>query len=1143
MGEEIQLKTSSRGILTISKGYKRFIFFLLAIFLAGHCFASNTINQYRFSSLDMESGLPNNSVFTLAQDYLGYMWIGTFGGLARYDGKKFVSYKPNPSEPGSITSSVIFDILEDSQQRLWVGTDGGGLNLYQRDTDSFIAKRYSADDPTSISSDQVFTLFEDSSGTIWVGTGGGGLNRMVDDNHFITYLANPLSKRSLQSNTIREIIQDHRGSIWIGTDGGGLATYLPEEDSFVSFFYQPPLENQVTSFAKNNSGESLQSTNSPLGSSVKALYEDSRNILWVGFEGAGLAIFDPIRKEFTSINLPGIEDDPISVRTIKEDRYGRIWVGTDGDGLSILEIENNPTGHGINPKNITHLTSDPTLEYSLSSDKIRDVFIDMTGLVWIGLRDGGLNLFNPLSFSFHNLSSDSESPYRLSGNTIRKILEAPDGDIWIATDGNGLNHYDPKTKEITWPLTHLSEPFDVSSLTYSLFIDGGILWIGTDDAGVYAYNMEENKITSHFQRNDDSHLSSNAVWDIFKDSYDYLWFGTEGGGLNRFDPESQTFKVFTFDTRDPCSILGNSVRIIFEDHKRNLWIGTWDGGLNLYRRETEDFVRFHSIPGNSKTLSDNSVNTIFEDSKGVLWIGTAGGGLNRFDVTDETFTNWNQSDGLSSDNILGILEDANGYLWLTSDNGLTRFNSITGECVKFYREDGLQGNEFMRHAYLTASDGTFYVGGTKGVTYFNPTTILPREVDSPFLVTGLKIQNKNVTVGPLQLENPEKFRLLLDRPLYENPVVHLAPTDSFITFTFALFDFVNPGRNEYAVMLEGQDADWTNLGNQNSITFPILPPGTYILRIRATHYNGIVHSFEQKVTIQVDKFFYQRWYAILGAVLLLMLILFLLVRIRLQKLHAKNAELREYSIYIQDAREQQRKEIAREIHDQLGQILTSLKFDAFWLRNAMKTSSDVLPEMVERTNEMVNVMDSALDSVKNISTRLRPSALDSLGFSEALQWQAMEFQQRTGISCKVESSIEAEQLPQEVSTTLYRILQELLTNVIRHAQATEVSIIFHITDSDYYLRVSDNGIGCTAKAIKSKTAFGFISIRERCESLGGMVRISSSAMRENTWLVKWEHYTERSIPEVEHNQGTTVEILIPLRSVAMYYKASETNEL
>ena len=1131
MGEGSQPQPSVGTSSSRSKGFPRILLFLAVFCTASLGFPATSAHEYRFSSLDMESGLPNNSVFTLAQDYLGYMWIGTFGGLARYDGKEYVSYKPNPSQPGSITSAVIFDILEDSQQRLWVGTDGGGLNLYQRDTDSFIAKRYNADDPASISSDQVFALFEDSSGTIWIGTGGGGLNRMVDDDHYITYLADSSSRRALQSNTIREIIQDHRGAIWIGTDGGGLATYLPEEDSFATYFYQPPGQNQTTTFAMQNAGEPGRSANYPLGSSVKALYEDSRNLLWIGFEGAGLAIFDPSRKEFTPIALPGIGDDPVSVRTIIEDRYGRIWVGTDGDGLSILEIAPNPAGRGIGPYSVTHLVSDPTLEYSLSSDKIRDVFIDMTGLVWIGLRDGGLNLFNPLSFSFHNLSSDRDPPYKLSGNTIRKILEAPDGAIWIATDGYGLNRYDPKTQEISWPLDELSEPFDVSELTYSLLIDGDILWIGTDDAGVYAYDMVSQRIVRHFQRNDDSNLSSNAVWDIFKDSYGILWFGTEGGGLNRFDRESETFTVFTFDTYNPNSILGNSVRIIFEDRVRNLWIGTWDGGLNLFRRDTEDFKRFQSVPGDMQTLSDNSVNTIFEDSRGSLWIGTAGGGLNRFYTNSGTFVTWNQADGLSSDNVLGILEDADGYLWLTTDNGLTRFDTTTGGCVKFYKEDGLQGNEFMRKAYHTASDGTFYVGGTKGVTYFNPTAIQPRDVDSPFLVTGLKLQNKNVTVGPLQLEDPDKVRLLLDRPLYKNPVVHLAPTDSFITFTFALFDYVNPARNEYAVMLDGQDADWTNLGRQNSITFPILPPGTHILRIRATHYNGIVHSIEQKVTIQVDKFFWQRWYTLLGASLLLGMTFFFLVRMRLQKLHAKNAELRQYSIHIQEAREEQRKEIAREIHDQLGQILTSLKFDAFWLRKTLQNSPEAHPEVLERTDEMVAVMDTALESVKNISTRLRPSALDSLGFSEALQWQAMEFQQRTGIKCTVESSKETEQLPSEVSITLFRVLQELLTNVIRHAQATAVSIIFHITDTDYYLRVSDNGVGCTAKMIKSKTAFGFISIRERCESLGGMVRISSSGMTEHTWLVRWEHRTQRAIPEVEQNQGTTVEILIPVRGV------------
>lgn len=1112
-------------------------------------------SEYRFSSLTMESGLSNNSVFTIAQDYLGYMWMGTFGGLTRFDGNEYVAYKPDPSNTGSLTSSVVFDILEDSRKRVWIGTDGGGLNLYHRDSDTFSSSRFDPDNPDSLSSDQVFSLCEDSSGALWIGTGGGGLNRMIDTEHFVTYMADPGDMHALQSNTIRKIIQDHSGTIWIGTDGGGLARYLPEEDSFTTYWYKnfyrwDGRNSQKGFISAGLSGSTIESET--LGTSIKALYEDSREVLWVGFEGVGLTILNPATREFYPLELEELTgiNSYISIRSVIEDSFGRIWVGTDGDGLYILQLKEQEDPNLPQSYIVNHIKSNPYLAHSLSSDKIRDIFIDMTGLIWIGLRDGGINLFNPLSLSFKNISQESPENNQLSGNKIREITESADSAIWIATDGNGLNRLDPVSGIITQPLDRLPVTSEVSGLTYSLLADGDLLWIGTDGAGVYAFDMKNNIIKKHFTTLDDSQLSSNVIWDIYQDDHGILWLGTEGGGLNRYDSETGTFTPFRFDTNNPSSIRGNSVRVIFQDSLQNLWVGTWDGGLNRYISDSAGFERFVSVPGDSSSLSDNSVNTIFEDSNGVLWIGTAGGGVNAFNTIDRSFTSYKQIDGLTSDNVLGILEDAEGFLWFTTDNGLTRFNTETKQCIKFIAEDGIQGNEFTQKAFFSASNGIFYVGGTEGVTFFDPQHIIPRSVDSPFLITGLKLQNKNVTVGPLQLEDSKELRALLDKPLYENPVIQLDPRDRFITFSFALFDFVNPDRNEYSVALDGLDTGWTDLGNKNSITFATLPPGTYTLRIRGIHYNGLLHPQEQSITIHVDKYLWQQWYFILALCLVSGLLLFGVYILRMRALHAKNAELRRYSLYIQEAREQQGKIIAREIHDELGQMLTSLKFDTFWVVKKLKqyiagqdadpTISDsqemsavLMPDcqmLLSRTGDMIEVIDSALESVKTISTRLRPSALDSLCFSEALQWQALEFQKRTGIICKLESKKESKRLPEEVSITLFRVLQEVLTNIMRHAQATAVTITFHETDTDYYLKISDNGIGCTQKQLRAKTSFGIISIRERCEAVGGTVRISSSRLLEvspKIGLISMGNSSQHS-NELPYGKGTTIEILIPL---------------
>ncbi|MBN2859568.1 MAG: hypothetical protein JXK93_04805 [Sphaerochaetaceae bacterium] len=1079
----------------ISYRYRLTLFLLLMVLSA----VSGA--EYRFISYTMDSGLSNNSVFCMTQDRYGYMWIGTFGGLNRYDGTEYTVYKPDPANRSGLTSSVIFDVYEDSEGQIWVGTDGGGLHLYDRESDSFSSFRFDSKDPHSISSNQVFTILEDSSGVLWVGTGGGGLNRMTEEGTFISYATDPSSRDALHSSIIRKIIQDTSGIVWLATDGGGLARYNPDADTFTSFVHR----------------RSLPDGTSVSGDSIKSLFEDSEGTLWVGFEDAGLAQFNPITREFLTVPLTDNPYESLSVRSVNEDDQGRLWIGTDGDGLFLITEVNTER------QKVTHIEHQDHVRTGLNSDRVRSIFIDATGLVWIGMRDGGINLFNPLSLSFSRITKSGDVPYALSNSQIRELVETEDHMIWAATDSGLIHRIEPDTMEVSIPL-------DLSGVTedssYALFSDGEFLWVGTDGSGLYKYHIGTDQIIRQYTNQDSSGLKSNVVWDIFRDSKGTLWVGTENGGLHAYDPSSDTFKSYQFETDNPHSILGNSVREIYEDSFQNLWIGTWDGGLNRFISEERGFERFSFVPGDTSSLHDNSVNTIFEDSQRVLWVGTTGGGLNRFERENRTFTSYGTRQGFSDDHILGILEDDNGYLWLSTNNGLVRFHPETGDVVSFWEEDGLAGNEFSHKAYLRASDGRFYFGSSKGITSFLPQKISPRSIESPFLLTGLTLQNEKITVGPLILENSLESRLFLNRPLYEGPVVSLEPTDRFITFTFALLDYVNPSKNLYRVKLEGLNENWTRLGTQNSITFATIPPGTYDLKIRGTHYNGIPHRTELSVTIHVDSYFYQKWYFLLSVSVTLLLTIFFLFRLRIRKLEMKNQQLKTYALSIQEAREKKGKAIAREIHDQLGQILTILKFDLFRIARELKKGSD--PDLAARADAAIETVDTAIESVRTISTRLRPSALDSLSFSEAIQWQFTEFSRRTGIEVTLDIANNTHPISEEKSVMMYRIVQEILTNVIRHAQATKVYCRFHENDQGYYLLITDDGVGCTHQELNSPTAFGIISIRERCESLGGTVTIQSERMRWKTPSTKRKSSHEQVVVGKQDNPGTRIEILIPL---------------
>ncbi len=232
-----------------------------------------------------------------------------------------------------------------------------------------------------------------------------------------------------------------------------------------------------------------------------------------------------------------------------------------------------------------------------------------------------------------------------------------------------------------------------------------------------------------------------------------------------------------------------------------------------------------------------------------------------------------------------------------------------------------------------------------------------------------------------------------------------------------------------------------------------------------------------------------------------------------EQLRESHERLRALSVYLQSVREEERTRIAREVHDELGHALTSCKLDLSWL--ATKLPRDQRP-LLEKTRALSSHIDSTIQMVRRIATELRPGILDHLGLVAALEWQANEFQNRTGIKCEVHSNLREQQLDQNLRTTFFRIFQETLTNVIRHAGATQVTVDLTENDDRITLEVKDNGRGISRNEITNTRSMGLLGMRERAALLGGLFRIGRLA----------------------HGKGTRVSVSIPLAQPP----AAQTND-
>jgi len=220
-----------------------------------------------------------------------------------------------------------------------------------------------------------------------------------------------------------------------------------------------------------------------------------------------------------------------------------------------------------------------------------------------------------------------------------------------------------------------------------------------------------------------------------------------------------------------------------------------------------------------------------------------------------------------------------------------------------------------------------------------------------------------------------------------------------------------------------------------------------------------------------------------------------------EELTYSREQLRNLSMHLQSVREEERTTIAREIHDELGQVLTALKMDLSWLDKKHRGDKS----FAERTKSMLSLVDSTIQTVKRISSELRPGVLDHLGLAAAIEWQAKEFEKHTGIACDVSVDPDDMVLDRQYSTTIFRIFQEALTNVARHANATKVRISLVEKEDGISLHVEDNGKGITKKQMNNPQSFGLIGIQERVHFLNGEIRIRGT-----------------------RNKGTSLTIHIPL---------------
>ncbi|MDW5290229.1 two-component regulator propeller domain-containing protein [Formosa sp. PL04] len=658
-------------------------------------------SQVSFRQLSVNDGLSQNSVVSVTQDSIGYLWLATQDGLNKFDGNTFQIYNAFFLDVTKPTYSHLGTVYTDREGHIITLPISKTPHIYNKNSNSFI--------PFSNVKD-VSVVFQDTKKNYWFGTYNSGLFKK-DGVTKETTLVIP----STDIGTIYSISEDKNGTVFLASQGEVIS--LQSDTGVIESYYPDGNNNSSTNYSK-------------------LLFDELGNI-WLGSYGNGLwyksaksSHFKRIQSVFPEVDLP----NDLNILSMHLDKKRRLWVATFGRGLYKINLETHDVKHfevkKHNPRSIHY-------------NDILCIYEDYTGTLWFGTDGAGVSYYDEYLQKF-NFINNSQTPEEINIDLVRAILVDKKNDVWIGTSGKGLSRFTPKTN--SWKTYAKSKDGLSSNRIVSLFLDNDEdLWIGTQDGGLNI--MQTNENLTYYNKSTNPSLPSETIWSIFKDTSHNVWLATRDNGLILFDKQRGVLK--TFDKSN--GLISNNIRVTIQGEKDMLWIGTEDHGVVLFNTKTETFIDFKTDFNLNGEDVTKKVKSLYYDNNGFLWVGTFGNGLGVYDLKNKAFYNYTVADGLPNNVIYAILPDAENNLWLSSNRGITmltppiNFNEKP-QIINYDNYDGL-ATEFNTGAYFKSGNNDLYFGGLEGYYWFSPFLIKKSDVVPKTVITSFEVFNKHVQMS------------------------------------------------------------------------------------------------------------------------------------------------------------------------------------------------------------------------------------------------------------------------------------------------------------------------------------------------------------------------------------------------------------
>lgn len=813
-------------IQLIMRAVFRYIFlYIIMLFMASVCSGQS----YYFKHYQADEGLTHNSVTSIIQDSKGLMWIGTRGGLNRFDGYTFKIYKNKANKFGNIGNNIITAIAEDRKGMLWIGT-GKGVFMYDPYKEVFTALEIAP---------QVYTnrLLVDSENNVW----------FLANSSLYKYDQGKKKLEDLKTQA-SSIAFDQSGNLWTGNDDGIVSVYNPRSRSVT--------KTRI-----------IDQSVSPYLRSITKILPINQNEVLIGCFKQGLKKYNAKTGEIKTLPLHTDGNTDIYVRDITAAGGQKYWIATES-GIYIYDLAKNTS---------LHLKKRGGDSYSIADNAVYTVCKDNQGSMWVGTFFGGLNYYSKENARFEKYYP-LQGTNSISGDAVREISSDNKGNLWIGTEDAGINKLDLKTGKFT-TYTATGKKGDVSYPNiHGLLPVGNQLFIGPFFHGLEIMDMHTGLVTDRFSLiGDKNEKISDFVHSVYLTKDSTLLIGTayRGSGLFIYDRKQKTF------SRIKQIPYNSFVFDIHEDDEGNIWTGSVSRGAFYYNPKTgkNGNVRFGDTVKN-KIINEFAVHDILEDSNHAMWFATDGGGLVKLYPDRKTIKKFTTGNDLPSNVVFGILEDNSKHLWVSSLKGLICFDLRTEKCKTFTQSNGLITDQFNYNSAYKQANGKMYFGSVKGMVAFNPAEFDEKDPSPPIYITGFQVNNKELV--PNDGESP------LTKSILFTDTIVLAHDQSNFSIEFAALNFSSPKVIRYKYLMKGLDKDWTYLNSNRNAYFTDLAAGSYTFIVRAESNVGSWAGKERRIFIKILPPFWESYPAYFFYLLILGISLYLSIRYYHRYLERKN---------------------------------------------------------------------------------------------------------------------------------------------------------------------------------------------------------------------------------------------------------------